>query len=130
MDPKANDAPLVATAIRPLNKTHSLQGVPSPLGASLLEDGTNFSLFSSCATGITISFFDHVDTLVSQRSIRLDPAINRTGHYWHIFIPGVKAGQIYGYRAEGPNDPKNGQRFDESKILIDPYGKAVAVGKN
>ena len=130
MDQKVDDAPLAMTAIRTVNKTHSPHGVPSPLGASLLEDGTNFSLFSSCATGITILFFDHVDALVSQRSIRLDPAINRTGHYWHIFIPGVKAGQIYGYQAEGPNDPKNGQRFDESKILIDPYGKSVAVGKN
>ena len=53
---------------------------------------------------------------------------HRTSHYWHIFLPGIKPGQLYGYRADGPNDPANGQRFDSQKVLIDPYGKSVSVG--
>ncbi|RXH55879.1 Glycogen debranching enzyme [Granulicella sibirica] len=97
---------------------------------TLTRDGANFSLFSANATGVTILFFDHVDATRSEKSIRLNPVVNRTGHYWHIFVPGVRAGQIYGYRADGPNDPPNGKRFDSSKILLDPYGRAVAVGAN
>jgi glycogen operon protein len=56
--------------------------------------------------------------------------LNRTSHYWHVFVPGIKPGQLYGYRADGPFDPAAGQRFDAQKVLIDPYGKAVSVGRN
>nr|WP_232298979.1 glycogen debranching protein GlgX [Granulicella tundricola] len=107
-----------------------MRGVPVPLGVSLSLDGANFSIFSSSATGMTLLLFDHVDDSASRRSIRLDATINRTGHYWHIFVPSVHAGQVYGFRADGPSDPRNGQRFDSSKVLIDPYGRALAVGKN
>jgi len=99
------------------------RGQPTPLGATLSPEGANFSVFSASATGFIISLFDHVDALTPRKSIRLGPKINRMGHYWHIFIPELKAEQIYVYRAEGPNDPPNGQRFDASKILIDPYEK-------
>ena len=57
----------------------------------------------------------------------LDPHKNRTYHYWHAFVPGLKAGQIYAYRADGPFAPERGQRFNREKVLIDPYGLAVAV---
>jgi isoamylase len=59
--------------------------------------------------------------------IRIDPAADRTYHYWHVFAPGVIAGQIYGYRAAGPWDPASGMRFDPTKVLLDPYGRGVAV---
>jgi pullulanase/glycogen debranching enzyme len=59
---------------------------------------------SSCLT--TSMILGHPDVIV------LDPLIHRTSHYWHIFVPGIKAGQLYGSRADGPNDPANGQRFD------------------
>ncbi len=49
---------------------------------------------------------------------------NRTYHYWHTFVPGAQAGQIYGYRVHGPNDPANGLRFDPAKVLLDPYGRS------
>ena len=49
------------------------------------------------------------------------------GHYWHVFVPGVMAGQIYGYRVEGPWDPSSGMRFDPTKVLLDPYGRGVVV---
>ena len=59
--------------------------------------------------------------------IRLDPAANRTYHYWHVHVPGLTAGQLYGYRVEGPSDPASGMRFDATKLLLDPYGRGVAV---
>ena len=52
---------------------------------------------------------------------------NRTYHYWHVFVPGIQPGQIYGYRAFGPFEPSEGLRFDPDKVLLDPYGKAMAV---
>ncbi len=62
--------------------------------------------------------------------ISIDPATNRTYHYWHVFVPGVKAGQIYGYRAKGTFDAPNGMRFDPGKVLLDPYGRGTVVPKN
>ena len=60
------------------------------------------------------------------RVIDLDPRINRTYHYWHVFVPEVTAGQIYAYRVAGPFDPQRGLRFDADKVLLDPYGKCIA----
>ncbi len=74
--------------------------------------------------------FDHADDDAAARTVTLDPVLNRTSHYWHIFLPGIKPGQLYGYRADGPLDPVAGQRFDAQKVLIDPYGKGVSVGRN
>jgi glycogen operon protein len=77
-----------------------------------------------------IVLFDHADDPRPSRVIPLDPVLHRTCHYWHIFVPGIRAGQLYGYRANGPNDPANGRRFDSQKVLIDPYGKSVSVGQH
>ena len=73
-----------------------------PLGATLAHGGTNFSLFSRSATGVELLLFDREDDAKPVRVIRIDPASNRTYHYWHVFVPGVQPGQIYGYRVEGP----------------------------
>jgi glycogen operon protein len=105
-------------------------GRPSPLGATVCPDGTNFSIFSASACGMQLVLFAHTDDRAAARTVTLDPVRNRTSHYWHIFIPGIKSGQLYGYRADGPRDPAAGQRFDRQKILIDPYGKAVSIGRN
>jgi len=64
------------------------------------------------------------------RAISIDPATNRTYHYWHVFVPGVKAGQIYAYRVDGAFDPLSGMRFDPAKVLLDPYGRGAVVPKN
>ena len=61
------------------------------------------------------------------RVLSLDPAANRTYHYWHAFVPGAKAGQLYGYRIQGPSAPAQGLLFDSTRILLDPYGRGVAV---
>jgi glycogen operon protein len=104
-------------------------GRSSPLGATVCDGGVNFSVFSRSATGVELLFFDREDDARPARLIRIDPSDNRTYHYWHVFVPCVQAGQIYGYRVEGPYDPAKGMRFDPAKILLDPYGRGVVVPK-
>src|SRR5581483_6828352 len=100
-----------------------------PLGATLALGGANFSIFSRNATGIELLFFDRVEDARPSRVIPIHPFTNRTYHYWHVFVPGVEAGQIYGFRAYGPFQPDRGLRFDSSKLLLDPYARAIAVPK-
>jgi len=102
-------------------------GRPSPLGACLADGGANFSLYSRSATGVELLFFDREDDPRPSRVLALEPGLNRTYHYWHAFVPKVKAGQLYAYRLQGPSDPASGKRFDAAKVLLDPYGRAVAV---
>src|SRR5436190_11025800 len=111
------------TAISPLMSP----GRTGPLGATVADGGVNFSVFSRNALGVELSLFDREDAARPSQVITLDPAGNRTYHYWHTFVPAVRPGQLYGYRVQGPYDPANGNRFDGAKILLDPYGRAVAV---
>ena len=101
-----------------------------PIGAALVSGGANFSVFSRSAEWIELLFFDGVEDARPSRVIPIDPFSNRTYHYWHVFVPGVEVGQIYGFRAHGPYEPNRGLRFDPSKLLLDPYGRAIAVPKN
>jgi glycogen operon protein len=105
-------------------------GRSSPLGATVTEIGANFSLYARSATSVELLFFDQDVDATPSRVIRIDPATNRTYHYWHVFVPGVRPGQLYGYRIEGPSTPANGLRFDSTKVLLDPYGRGVVVPKN
>jgi glycogen operon protein len=102
------------------------QGASAPLGATAHSGGVNFSVFSKNATSVELLLFDDEDSPPAT-VIPLDPRRNRTYHYWHLFVPGLKAGQIYGYRAPGPFAAERGLRFDGEKVLLDPYGLAVAV---
>jgi isoamylase len=104
-------------------------GSSDPLGATITRGGVNFSLYSRDAFGVELLLFDREDDGQPSHVIRLDPSINRTHHYWHAFLPGVQAGQLYGYRVSGPFDPAKGWRFDPAKVLLDPYGRGVAVPK-
>jgi isoamylase len=101
-----------------------------PIGATLVNGGANFSVFSRSAVSIELLLFDRVDDARPSRVIPLDPSANRTYHYWHVFVPSVRAGQIYGFRAFGPFEPDQGLRFDSSKVLLDPYGRAIGVPRN
>jgi isoamylase len=105
-------------------------GHSSPLGATVVDGGVNFSLFSRGATGVELLLFDREDDARPARVMRLDPAANRTYHYWHVCMPGIRPGQLYGYRVAGPSDPASGMRFDPAKVLLDPYGRGVVVPKN
>ena len=98
-----------------------------PLGATITPAGVNFALFSRSCTSLELLLFEHADAPGPSRIIRLDPRANRTCDYWHICVPGLAPGQVYGYRAFGPCAPERGHRFDPTKVLLDPYGRGVAV---
>ena len=102
-------------------------GSPYPLGATLSADGVNFSVYSANATGLELLLFNDAHDPAPARVIAFDPQSNRTHHYWHAYVPDLRAGQVYSYRADGPWRPGDGLRFDRTKVLLDPYGRAVAV---
>ncbi|WP_158787594.1 glycogen debranching protein GlgX [Granulicella sp. L46] len=101
-------------------------GSPHPIGASITATGVNFSVFSNYATGAELLLFDAEDAIQPSHIINLAPGTNRTSHYWHVHLPGIKPGQLYGYRMSGPYAPELGHRFDPEKILLDPYGRAIS----
>jgi isoamylase len=102
-------------------------GSSFPLGATVYPEGVNFSVYSKNAVGVELLLFDRVEDAGPSRVIPLNPRLNRTYFYWHVFVPGLRAGQIYGYRVSGPYAPEKGHRFDSQKVLLDPYGKALAL---
>jgi glycogen operon protein len=102
-------------------------GKPYPLGATVYPDGVNFCLYSKYSKEVELLLFDNKSDSNPRYVIPLDLKVNHTSFYWHIFVPGLKAGQLYGYRVKGDFEPKNGLRFDGTKLLVDPYAKAVAM---
>src|SRR5215831_4056403 len=111
---------------------HSLTDVPAqgnsfPLGATCRSEGVNFSVYSKNAIAVELLLFDRADSGHATKTISFSPQTNRTSYYWHVFIPGLESGQIYGYRVDGAYLPEKGLRFDPGKLLIDPYGKSVVV---
>ena len=102
-------------------------GIAHPLGATVTPGGVNFCVYAKHATGIDIQFFYAAEDLTPMRVVTLDPAVHRTGEYWHVLLPGIVPGQLYNYVAHGPSAPHDGLRFDPTKLLLDPYGRGVAV---
>jgi glycogen operon protein len=98
-------------------------GYPYPLGATWLGNGVNFALFSQHATSVDLCLFDSMEA--REENVRI-PVTEHTDQVWHIFLPEVRPGQIYGYRVSGPYEPDIGMRFNSSKLLLDPYAKAIA----
>jgi isoamylase len=98
-----------------------------PLGADVLGDSVNFSVYSRQASRVDLLLFDDAAATHPARVIELDARTHRTYHYWHVSVPGIRPGQIYAYRAHGSFDPERGLRFDPTKALLDPYGRAVVV---
>src|SRR3954464_10483562 len=97
-------------------------GFSYPLGATWDGVGVNFALFSEHATKVELCLFDSPDATMESESV---PLTERTNMVWHGFLPGIRPGQLYGYRVFGPWDPANGQRFNPAKVLLDPYAKIV-----
>jgi isoamylase len=98
-----------------------------PQGATVLAEGVNFSVFSRQASRVELLLFDDAAAAHPTRAIELDARTHRTYHYWHVSLPGIRPGQVYAYRADGPFDPEHGLRFDPTKVLLDPYGRAVVA---
>jgi glycogen operon protein len=105
-------------------------GKSYPLGATVQPDGVNFCLFSRNSTAVELLLFNRAEDAVPSRVIRLDSEQHRTFSYWHVLVRGITPGQLYGYRVYGPFEPQEGLRFDGSKVLIDPYARAVMYGDN
>ena len=98
-------------------------GYPYPLGATWMGNGVNFAIFSEHATGVELCLFDSIEA--TEENIRI-PVNEHTDQVWHVFLPDVRPGQLYGFRVAGPYDPEHGLRFNSSKLLLDPYAKAIA----
>src|SRR5659263_211004 len=94
-------------------------GRPYPLGATFDGTGTNFAIFSEVAEKVELCLFD--EDLVEKRVTLTEV----DAHVWHAYVPGIQPRQRYGYRVHGPYDPANGHRCDPSKLLLDPYAKAI-----
>ena len=109
---------------------------PETLGAHYdpKRRGTQFTVYAGAkATGVQLCLFKSLEDTRAARSIRLEPvtdfgALGGAGRLWSVFVEGVESGQLYGYRVDGPWDPRNGARYNPNKLLIDPYAKAL--GRN
>jgi isoamylase len=97
-----------------------------PYGAILSEQGVQFVVFSRSAFEIRLLLYRHVDDLEPADVIRFDSDLDRWGDVWSVFVPGIKAGQLYHFQASGPHDPLRGMRFNRDARLVDPYAKALA----
>jgi isoamylase len=106
-----------------MDKVQVWPGEPYPLGATWTGKGVNFALYSANATGVDLCLFEATDTDREDVRIRLREV---TDHVWHVFLPDAGPGQLYGYRVYGAYDPTAGHRFNASKVVIDPYAKAIA----
>jgi isoamylase len=96
------------------------EGVPYPLGATWNGVGVNFALFSAHATKVELCLFDST----GEKEIERIELPEYTDEVWHVFVPDLKPGAIYGYRVHGPYAPEEGHRFNPNKLLLDPYAKA------
>jgi glycogen operon protein len=94
-------------------------GRPYPLGATWDGSGTNFALFSENATRVELCLFNG-------KREKCVPVVEQTDLVWHVYLPDVRPGQLYGYRVDGPYAPQEGHRFNRAKLLLDPYAKAIA----
>ncbi len=113
--------------------TTSLQISPGrsyPMGATVLEDGINFCIFTKNGTAVELLLFNHYDEPHPAHIIPLDPRYNKTFYYWHVQVHDIGPGQIYGFRVAGPYRPEEGHRFNYAKVLLDPYARCVVYGDN
>ncbi|MFL5809041.1 MAG: glycogen debranching protein GlgX [Flavisolibacter sp.] len=98
-------------------------GHPYPLGATWDGEGVNFAIFAENAFGVDLCLFQSINNETENVKIRISEVSH---HVWHVYVPGLQPGQLYGYRVYGPYEPQNGHRFNPHKLLIDPYAKAIA----
>ena len=99
------------------------RGQPYPLGATWDGSGVNFALFSEHVDGVELCLFHDEDPHEEIARISLK---EQTDLVWHVYIPDLRPGQLYGYRVHGPYEPQKGHRFNPAKLVLDPYGKAIS----
>jgi glycogen operon protein len=98
------------------------EGSPYPRGASFDGKGTNFALFSDHASSVSVCLFNKDGSSETER-IQLKECTNGV---WHGYLDDIKPGQLYGYRVDGPWAPTEGQRFNQNKLLLDPYARKLS----
>ncbi len=124
-----HDKPVVLLALELLQlytkkmDTKIFAGSPYPLGATYDGNGVNFSIYAENAEGVDLCLFNNTNDPTEALKIRIK---ERTHQIWHVYIPELGPGQLYGYRVYGNYEPQNGHRFNPHKLLIDPYAKAIA----
>ncbi|MEQ8210816.1 MAG: glycogen debranching protein GlgX [Lacipirellulaceae bacterium] len=99
---------------------------PLPYGAILQEGGVQFAVYSRSATAMSVLLYKRHSDREPFKTIKFDPVTDRWGDIWSVFVPGLKAGQLYHYQADGPYLPEKGHRFNPQARLIDPYARALA----
>ncbi len=104
-----------------LNNMPVWPGTPYPLGANWDGEGVNFAIFSENATAVILCLFDSDN----EKEIAQIKFTEHTDQVWHAYLPGIKPGQLYGYRVYGPWKPEKGLPFNENNLLLDPYSKAI-----
>jgi glycogen operon protein len=97
-----------------------------PLGALARAEGVNFCVYSRHATRLWLRLYRDEMDANPVAEIELDPRHHRTYNFWHVFVGGAKAGWFYTWRADGPNDPASGLRFDARRELLDPWAHLVS----
>jgi glycogen operon protein len=97
-------------------------GQSYPLGATWDGRGFNFALFSEHATKVELCLFDSADAKSESQRVIVP---EHTDMVWHVYLPDILPGQLYGYRVYGPHEPAQGHRFNPNKILLDPYAKSI-----
>ena len=107
-------------------RTDVRAGSPLPLGTQETGGGVNFAIFSRYASRVRLELFDQPIDATPARVIDLDPAHNRTGDVWHVWVEGIRPGQLYAYRVDGPYKPEEGHRFNFNKLLLDPFATAIS----
>ena len=100
-------------------------GLPLPLGANVVRNGVQFSIFSRHATSVSLVIFTDGTPLSEYSEILLDPKLNKTGDIWHIWVGGIGIGTHYGYKIGGSYQLEKGHRFNKNKLLLDPYARLV-----
>ena len=101
-------------------------GARQPLGASVEDDGVNFAVYSPRATQLTLRLYRAAGDFTPLAEFVLDAAVHRSYGFWHVFVAGARAGWFYTWRADGPNEPAAGLRFDARRELLDPWARLVS----
>ena len=98
-------------------------GSPYPLGATWDGEGVNFALYGGNSTAVDLCLYDPTDHKKEIAKIKLT---EHTHQIWHVYLPDIQPGQLYGYRVHGPYEPHRGNRYNANKLLLDPYAKAIS----
>jgi len=101
-------------------------GSPLPLGTQESGGGVNFAIFTRNATRVRLNLFKNPEDGTPDRFVDLDPARNRTGDVWHVWVKDISSGQLYAYRVDGPYEPDKGHRFNFKRLLLDPLAAAIS----